>query len=364
MILALAGEDPESLITTGGNYLHRKIADVTNTNLDFPSGIKAHIFVSWLHPFKEQKLVVVGDRKMAVFDDTQPWENKLLLYPHKITWQKNMPVPTKADPETVNLPEKEPLQMECQHFLDCISNGTNPTTDGEEGLKVLKVLNASQKSLNNNGQKVTLRYTKKNMPESNPGNASAARYEKDFKGPDVFVHQSAVIDEDVSIGKDTKIWHFSHLMLGSKIGTHCNIGQNVVIGPDVTIGDGCKIQNNVSIFKGITLEDNVFCGPSIVFTNIRNPRAEIPKMDQVRPTVVKRGATIGANATIVCGNTLGSYCFVGAGAVVTRDVKDYALVIGNPAKQIGWVCKCGERLSDALECEACGISYARILVKG
>ncbi len=174
---------------------------------------------------------------------------------------------------------------------------------------------------------------------------------KDVKN--VFVHRSAVVDDQVKIGEGTKIWHFSHILSRSMIGEQCNIGQNVVIGPDVTIGRQCKIQNNVSVYKGVTLEDDVFCGPSMVFTNIYNPRAAIRKMDQVRPTLVKRGATIGANATIVCGTTLGRYCFIGAGTVVTRDVPDYALVVGNPSRQIGWVCTCGERLSGNLICPAC-----------
>ena len=174
-----------------------------------------------------------------------------------------------------------------------------------------------------------------------------------------FVHETAIIDSGAVVGTGTKIWHFSHVLSGSKIGERCNIGQNVVIGPDVTIGSSCKIQNNVSVYKGVTLEDGVFCGPSMVFTNIYNPRAEIAKMDQVRPTLVKKGATIGANATIVCGTTLGRYSFVGAGAVVTRNVPDHALVLGNPAKQIGWMCTCGERLSDDLECVVCGSFYVK-----
>ncbi|MCJ7685240.1 MAG: N-acetyltransferase, partial [Desulfobacteraceae bacterium] len=149
---------------------------------------------------------------------------------------------------------------------------------------------------------------------------------------DYFVHPTSFIDPECEIGKDTKVWHFSHILSGSRIGEQCNIGQNVVIGPDVTIGNNCKIQNNVSVYKGVTLEDGVFCGPSMVFTNIINPRAEIRKMDQVRSTLVKKGATIGANATIICGTTLGRYAFIGAGAVVTKNVPDYALVIGNSAK--------------------------------
>ncbi|MGB5156410.1 DapH/DapD/GlmU-related protein [Desulfobacterium sp. N47] len=176
---------------------------------------------------------------------------------------------------------------------------------------------------------------------------------------DYFVHESSYIDEGVQIGKGTKIWHFSHVLPGSKIGKSCNIGQNVVIGPDVTIGDNCKIQNNVSIYKGVTLEYGVFCGPSMVFTNIFNPRAEISKMDQARPTLVKKGATLGANCTIVCGHTIGQYAFIGAGAVVTKDVPDYALMAGNPARQIGWVCECGEKLNDEGHCHACGKLYQR-----
>jgi UDP-2-acetamido-3-amino-2,3-dideoxy-glucuronate N-acetyltransferase len=173
------------------------------------------------------------------------------------------------------------------------------------------------------------------------------------------IHESAVIDAGVSIGRGTKIWHFSHVLSGSIIGDNCNIGQNVVIGPDVIIGSNCKIQNNVSVYKGVTLEDGVFCGPSMVFTNIYNPRAEIRKMDQVRPTLVRRGATLGANCTILCGITIGKYAFVGAGAVITKDVLNHALVVGNPGKQIGWVCQCGERLTDELNCLTCGKSYQK-----
>jgi len=346
MILSLAGEEPEYVMATGGNYLHQKIADVTTTHLEFPSGLQAHIFVSWLHPFKEQKLILVGDRKMAVFDDTQPWGDKLLLYPHKITWQNNVPVPDKAEPERVVVTPDEPLLLECQHFLECVQNGSKPKTDGNEGLRVLRVLNASQRSIYQNGGKIDLKTldTKSKQLTIQQEN---------------FIHPTAVIDDGITIGAGTKIWHFSHLLKGSKIGMQCNIGQNVVIGPDVKIGNQCKIQNNVSVYKGVTLEDGVFCGPSMVFTNIYNPRAEIRKMDQVRPTLVKKGATIGANSTIICGVTLGRYCFIGAGALVNKNVLDNALVVGNPAKQIGWVCDCGERLPDDLECFSCGKKYEK-----
>lgn len=342
MILALAGEEPESVYATGGNYLHQRIADVTTTHLNFSSGLKAHIFVSWLHPFKEQKLVVVGENKMAVFDDTQPWDDKLLLYPHKINWQNNAPVPVKGEPERQEIPQAEPLRMECQHFLRCMAEGTTPLTDGEEGLRVLKVLKNCQAYLE----------------QGSPQNGQASTVEAPPKAaPDFFVHQTALIDDDVSIGSGSKIWHFSHVLSHCKLGDNCNIGQNVVIGPDVSIGQGCKIQNNVSVYKGVTLEDYVFCGPSMVFTNIYNPRAAIRKMDQVRETLVRAGASLGANCTIVCGTTIGRYAFVGAGAVVNRDVADHSLVVGNPARHIGWVCQCGERLAENLACPVCQKTY-------
>jgi len=344
VILMLLGEMPETVYATGGSYLQHQIPDTTLTTLDFPSGVKAHIFVSWLHPFKEQKLVVVGDKKMAVFDDVS--QKKLLLYSHKIEWLKRIPVASKADAEVVRLGRmEEPLRAECRHFLECIARGQSPKTDGREGLRVLQVLQASQESLNNNGVKVEL--NKLNKP-----------YEP--SKPTYFVHESAYVDDGVEIGAGTNIWHFSHILSGSRLGEKCNIGQNVVIGPDVTIGNGCKIQNNVSVYKGVTLEDGVFCGPSMVFTNVYNPRAEIRKMDQVRPTLVRKGATIGANATIVCGTTLGKYSFIGGGAVVTKNVPDYALVVGNPARQMCWVCECGERLPDDLECLSCGKRFMNL----
>jgi UDP-2-acetamido-3-amino-2,3-dideoxy-glucuronate N-acetyltransferase len=365
MILALAGEQPEYVYATGGNYLHQKIADVTTTHLGFPSGLQAHIFVSWLHPFKEQKLVAVGDRKMAVFDDTKPWEEKLLLYPHEIKWHNNMPVPAKGEPEKIMVSQDEPLRLECEHFLNCIMRGEKPLTDGNEGLSVLRVLNLGQRSLDNHGETNFSAKTgiSSASVRSNPVIVNTVQ-PNILKPSGFFNHPTAVIDDNTVIGSNTKIWHFTHVLTGSIIGEGCNIGQNVMIGPDVSIGKRCKIQNNVSIYKGVTIEEGVFCGPSMVFTNIYNPRAEISKMDQVRPTLVKKGATIGANATIVCGTTLGRYCFIGAGAVVTRNVPNHALMVGNPAKRIGWMCECGERLTDKLECIACGKKYRQLETGG
>ena len=164
----------------------------------------------------------------------------------------------------------------------------------------------------------------------------------DFKG--TFVHETSFIDENVTVGEGTKIWHFSHILKDCKIGSDCSFGQNVVVGPNVIVGNKVKIQNNVSVYDGVTLEDGVFCGPSCVFTNVHNPRSEIERKHEYRKTLVKRGATLGANCTIVCGITIGKFAFIGAGAVISKDVTDYALIVGVPGKQIGWMSEYGEKL--------------------
>jgi UDP-2-acetamido-3-amino-2,3-dideoxy-glucuronate N-acetyltransferase len=179
--------------------------------------------------------------------------------------------------------------------------------------------------------------------------------------PSVFVHESSYVDDGAKIGAGTKVWHFCHVMPGAVIGERCNLGQNVVVMGGVKIGNNVKIQNNVSIYEGVELEDDVFCGPSMVFTNVINPRSHVSRKDEYRKTHVRRGSSIGANATIVCGVTLGEYSFVGAGAVITKDVPAHALMAGVPAKRIGWMCQCGERLPDSGTgtCPACGSVYER-----
>jgi len=177
---------------------------------------------------------------------------------------------------------------------------------------------------------------------------------------DYFVHESSYVDEGAEVGAGTRIWHFSHVMAGAKIGERCVIGQNVNVGSGAVLGDNVKVQNNVSIYDDVEIEDDVFCGPSVVFTNVLTPRAHVSRKSEYSPTLVRRGATLGANCTVVCGNRIGRYAMVGAGAVVTRDVPAYALVVGNPARQAGWVCNCGERLNfegERAACARCGKKY-------
>lgn len=177
---------------------------------------------------------------------------------------------------------------------------------------------------------------------------------------DVFIHESSYVDDNVAIGSGSKVWHFSHILANCQIGKDCSLGQNVVIGPSVVVGNRVKIQNNVSVYEGVTLEDGVFCGPSCVFTNVNNPRSEIVRKDEYRKTTVKRGASIGANATIICGHDLGEYCFIAAGAVVTKEVPAYALMAGTPARRIGWISKAGGRLGEDLICPIDGTAYRQV----
>ncbi len=331
-ILHLLNEAPARVLAQGASYLNHPVCDVTFTVLSFASGVKAHIFVSWLHPFKEQKLVIVGDRKMAVFDDTQA-TRKLVLYPHRIDWVNRVPIARPAEGEVIPLSSEEPLRAECMHFLECVRDRRTPRTDGKEGVRVLRVLHAAGQSIQKQGQSISL------------GEDDAPNY---------FAHSSAVVDPPCEIGQGTKIWHFSHIMRDSHIGSRCILGQNVHVASGVRMGDNVKIQNNVSLYDGVELEDDVFCGPSMVFTNVTTPRSHVSRKSEYQRTLVKRGASLGANSTILCGVTIGQYALIGAGAVVTRDVPDHALVVGVPARQVGWVCRCGVSLSASGLCPDCG----------
>jgi UDP-2-acetamido-3-amino-2,3-dideoxy-glucuronate N-acetyltransferase len=341
ILLLLGGEMPCEVSAHGGYYLHQNLADVTITTMSFRSGLQAHIFVSWLHPYKEQRLVVVGSQQMAEFNDGHP-EEKLKLFHHEIRWIERRPVACKKEPRVVKVPSREPLTRECQDFIECIESRKRPRVDGQKGLQVLDILAQCQRSLIEKGRVIRL----------------------DGQHPDFFVHESSLVEKPGEIGKGTKVWHFSHIMPEVIIGRRCVIGQNVFIGRGVKIGNNVKIENNVSIYQGVTLEDNVFCGPSCVFTNVVNPRSHLSRRDEFKSTLVKRGATIGANATIICGHTIGEYAFVGAGSVVTSDVPDYTLVYGNPAQVQGWMCQCGTKLESKKRKLICPRCHQRYLLRG
>lgn len=344
VILGIAGKTPETVQCTGESYLTAGVADTTMTQLAFSGGIRAHIYVSWMNPFKEQKLTVIGSEGMAVFDDTKPWNEKLVIYRDYLQWENGQtPIAKKSNAIPVLVPEREPLREECNHFIECSNTGSRPLTDGEEGLRVLQVLDAAQKSLENRGQR------------TNIVTPISKRYQ---------AHQTAAIDEGATIGKNTKIWHYSHICSGAELGENCNIGQNVFIADGARVGSNVKIQNNVSVYGGTLIEDYVFLGPSCVLTNIVNPRSEVVRRSMYEKTHIKRGATIGANATIVCGITIGRYAFIAAGATVTKSVPDYAIMKGIPAKQTGWMSRHGHLLDftkgATAKCPESGLNYELI----
>jgi UDP-2-acetamido-3-amino-2,3-dideoxy-glucuronate N-acetyltransferase len=241
----------------GGAYLHRDVSDVTLSHFNFPSGVQAHIHVSWLHPFKEQRLVVIGSDRMAVFDDTA--KQKLVLYPHKVEWKNRIPTAVKAKGEAVDLEDCEPLRVECQQFLDSIESRVAPVTDGAEGLRVLRVLDACQRAL-----------------ENGPVSLGAHEERAEKKEPPYFVHESAYCDEGAEVGDGTKIWHFAHIMKGAKIGKRSIIGQNVNVDGGTLIGNNVKIQNNVAVYTGVVVEDDVFLGPSCVLQSPLSGKQTLP----------------------------------------------------------------------------------------
>jgi UDP-2-acetamido-3-amino-2,3-dideoxy-glucuronate N-acetyltransferase len=355
VILALANHQmPEQVRCVGGAFLHSEVADTTMTTLRFGGGIRAHVYVSWLNPFKEQKLTVVGSEGMMVFDDTKPWPEKLVLYRDYLKWKDGqMPLPNKLTGEWIAVDEVEPLKEECRHFLERCQDRRPPRTDGMEGLRVLRVLEAAQTSLEKDGEAV--------RPGAMPVSAPTAFRSTAAQGSAApFIHPTATVDSGAVIGYGTKVWHYSHVQRDARVGSHCVLGQNVNVDGAV-VGNNVKIQNNVSLYTGVVIEDDVFLGPSCVLTNVSNPRSQVNRHSLYEKTLIRRGATIGANATIVCGVTVGRYAFVAAGAVVTRDVPDYALVKGNPARQAGWMSRHGHVLRAAQDgvfrCPESGLRY-------
>ena len=345
VILSLAGNIlPEKVQCFGGDYLTPGVVDTTMMTMRFPEKIRAHVYVSWLNPFKEQKLTAIGTEGMLVFDDTKPWREKLTFYKDHLTWEEGqIPVPNKSIGEFLEIKEEEPLKLECAHFLDCCDKRKTPKTDGIEGLRVLTLLNLAQKSLeSSDAEKV-----------SNTGS--------DIKPKVANFHPTAVIDAGAEIGEGTKVWHFAHICGRTKIGKNCVFGQNTLVAEGVSIGNNVKVQNNVAVYSGVTIEDDVFLGPSCVLTNVSNPRSQVNRKEIYEKTLIQKGATVGANATIIPGVTLGMYSFISAGAVVTGDVPDYALVRGMPARQVGWMSRHGHQLkmneNGMAQCSESGLVY-------
>ena len=267
---------------------------------------------------------IIGDKGMILFDDTLK-ENKLTYFPEYINFTADLnsnPIPIKNNGVTIEVDlSKSPLLKECEHFVECCKTRNKPITNGEEGVRVLKVLQYLQRSLEN----------KKEI------HMSTDIFKKGF------VHPTATIDNGAEIGEGTKVWHYSHICKGAKIGKNCNIGQNVFIAGGAVLGDNCKVQNNVSIYAGVEAEDYVFFGPSCVLTNDINPRCMHSKNGEYIKTKLEKGVSLGANCTIVCGNTIGAHTLVGAGTVVCKNVEPYSIIVGNPGRKIGTIDERGNR---------------------
>lgn len=355
----LVGKPPLQVDSHGGIFVTPGIHDTTMTTLVWPGNVVGHIFVSWLHPFKEQRLVVIGDKGMLTFED-HATDREVLFFRKGVDRVAGELRIRDADAERLDYPAEMPLTRELKYFLERIDSrqangGPIEIAGGASAVEVLDILERATQCLNATPAQPSSRH----LAATESVHRAAA---SDDVNSLYFVHPSSLVDEGASLGAGTKVWHFSHVQTGAMIGRGVSIGQNVNVGPNVCIGDHCKIQNNVSIYEGVELEDYVFCGPSMVFTNIVRPRSKYPQRAShlYQKTLVRHGASIGANATLVCPVTIGRHAFIAAGAVVTKDVPDYAMVAGVPAKQIGWVCECGESLPKAatrLTCRKCRRVY-------
>ena len=326
VILSLCNDQLPSWVKCNGqSVLTEGVHDITNSILQFENNgqnIYVNINVNWLNPYKEQKMSIIGQKGMILFDDMKK-VSKLRIYRNYIKWSENLirePIANHAEGETIEISmEVSPLVKECQHFMDCCINRAKPITNGEEALRVLKILSALSESLHSEGLMISMEKKEKQEKQA------------------YFSHETAIIDDKSQIGPGSKIWHFSHICPGAIIGQDCNIGQNVFVAGGAKIGNNCKIQNNVSIYAGVEAEDYVFFGPSCVLTNDKNPRAMHSKNGLYSKTYLETGVTLGANSTIVCGVRIGKHSLIGAGAVVTKNVEPYSVMVGNPAKKIGTI---------------------------
>lgn len=324
VLLTIVRSPLKKLNANGMAAIQGGVEDDVQVHIEFENGVQAHIHSSWIWPEDERKTVIIGTEGMLIYDEH---ENKVWL--HQKGVKQDLSIWDQGRQE-IQVESEDALEIEVLHFLHCINSRTTPLTDGKRGADVVKILVQVGKAL------------------------------KENESEDYFAHESAYLDYPVKIGKGTGIWHFSHVMTGAEIGERCKIGQNVLIARNVKIGNNVKIQNNVSVYEGVILEDDVFCGSSMVFTNVKTPRSAFPRntSKDYLTTHVKQGASIGANATIVCGVTIGKYALIGAGSLVSKDVPDYAVVYGNPAQIRGRTCKCSSvvtsNLDVVVECCRCG----------
>ncbi len=341
----LLGARPTEVVSRGGAHLQPGVHDSTMTMLQYPGNVMCHNYVSWLHPFKEHRIVLIGNKGMLRFDDSSE-KKELLFYEKGIDWVEGEPIKREGVTETIAYGSEQPLTAELDYFAQNM-HGTIAKADGQNAVEVLEVLEMASAQLD--GGAVS------EVRADEPSNVAATAE----LGEGVKVHESAFVDDGCVIGDNTKIWHYSHVQADATIGKNCSLGQSVNVGNNVRIGNDVRIQNNVSVFEGVEIEDYVFCGPSMTFTNVLNPRAKYPVgVEKYGRTYVKEGATFGAHSTIVCGNTVGKFAFIAAGAVVTKDVPDYAFMIGVPARQLGWVTEGGERFDgDAHTCSMTGKRY-------
>lgn len=320
-------KDVNMLSCTGHDYITPGIHDIVNIALNV-NGIYVNINVDWNCPNKEQCMTIVCEKAIIVFDDVEPVNKLKVVYNYKSESDFG-PVANKSEYEIFSYEGKSPLQNECEYFLQCIESNIKPITNGEEAIEVLKVLKMCDKALT----------VSNSLTSSSYGSDVVSLFSLTDYISDFFVHEDATI-ESTSIGRGTKVWRWTHIAKSGVVGENCNIGQGCFIAG--TLGNGCKVQNNVSIYKGVVAGNNVFFGPSCVLTNDLNPRCEHSKGGQYVETIIEDGATLGANCTIVCGHRIGKYALIGAGAVVTKDVPDYAVIVGNPGKQIGTIDEYGQ----------------------
>lgn len=337
LILALMNNKlPKKVVCVGQKHLHPDIHDVTDTFLEFNGNSFARISVNWLFPKKEQKTIIVGDKGMIIFNDRKPRGEKLTICSEYLHQTPGF-IPVAKKPDILNVrcdwsENQYPLYLECKHFVRSCITRSDPVTNGEEGVRVLKVLDACNNQLLN---KKNLEHGEKVILNSSDKSYNEQRYT---------VHPTATVSDDAKIGDNTKIWHYTHVMKAT-VGKNCSIGQNCFLANRSVLGDNCRVQNNVSVYEGVVCGDNVFIGPSAVFCNDNTPRAAYSKNGVYEKTYVDDGVTIGANATILPGVRLYKNSFVGAGSVVTKDVSPNCLVVGNPARVIGKVNEKGEQIS-------------------